>query len=148
MPGGLRHGLGDPTGWVDLTMYREREPNRQSLVAPLVLVVAGFDETQQFIRGLRGYLLAAELTQRGDHTVHQDALQAGGADVEAEDGALIACDAVAATIDAALGEILITVTDAPLGHQLVEDLANRRNGQPAVTGQGGFARLLESVEQC
>lgn len=46
MPGGLRHGLGDPGGRVDLAMYRQRQADRHTLVAPLVLVVAGFNQAQ------------------------------------------------------------------------------------------------------
>ncbi|MNI19616.1 hypothetical protein D3C73_730580 [compost metagenome] len=176
VPGGLRHGLRHPGGRVDLAVYRQRQPDRQPLMAALVLVVVRFNQAQQLIGGLRGYLLGAELIQRGDQVVHQYALQAGGADVEAEDGALVAGDAVAAAVDAALGEILLAVADRPLGplatgdavaaavdaaqgevllavadgaigHQLVEDLADRRDGELAVAGQGGLARLLELVEQ-
>ncbi|MNG86218.1 hypothetical protein D3C79_449950 [compost metagenome] len=147
VPGGLRHGLGDPGGRVDLAVYRQRQPDHQSLVAALVLVVVRLDQAQQLIRGLRRYLLAAELIQRGDQVVHQYALQAGGADVEAEDGPLAAGDAVAAAVDAAQGEVLLAVADGAVGHQLVEDLADRRDGELAVASQGGLARLLELVEQ-
>ncbi len=53
MPGGLRHGLRHPAGRVDLTVYRNGQPDRQPLVAALVLVVAGLDQAQQLVRGLR-----------------------------------------------------------------------------------------------
>ncbi len=86
MPGCLRHGLRYPGRRVDLTVYRQGQPDRQSLVAALVLVVVRFNQVQQLIGGLWGNLLVAELTQRGDQVIHQDALQMGGADIEAKNG--------------------------------------------------------------
>ncbi|MNK97862.1 hypothetical protein D3C87_1182100 [compost metagenome] len=42
---------------------------------------------------------------------------------------------------------MLAVADGAIGYQLVEDLADRRDGELAVAGQGGLARLLELVEQ-
>lgn len=96
---------------------------------------------------MRRDFLTCVVVERGDQIVHQYALQAGGTDVEAEDRPLAAGDAVAAATDAARGEILLAVADGAVGDQFVEDLADRRDGEFAMAGQGGLARLLELVEQ-